>query len=118
VFGEDIQIECCGSYRRGKPTCGDVDVLISSKFKLSLLKIVEHLESTGFLKERLQTPSLNEHGSESYMGVCKQDRLARRIDIKVYPLTPQTPQMICFIYKSKIGFRQVEKENKVHKMNK
>ena len=30
IFGKnEIRCETCGSYRRGKPSCGDVDVLIT-----------------------------------------------------------------------------------------
>ena len=29
LFGESIQVQACGSYRRGKPTCGDVDCLVT-----------------------------------------------------------------------------------------
>lgn len=25
----DLKVVTCGSYRRGKPTCGDVDILMS-----------------------------------------------------------------------------------------
>ena len=43
-------INCCGSYRRGKETCGDIDLLISNpnitskeKCKQSLKLIVNNL---------------------------------------------------------------------------
>jgi len=54
-------IETCGSFRRGKPSCGDVDILITTEdehddirqVKGMLEKVVSKLEEEGFLKERL-----------------------------------------------------------------
>ena len=88
-FGKEIQVECCGSYRRGKPTCGDVDILISPNKRganIHLDTLIVFLEKDGFLLERLSNPHRSsEDWSESYMGVCRVEELARRIDIKIYP---------------------------------
>ncbi|CAN7983656.1 unnamed protein product [Ixodes hexagonus] len=67
----------CGSYRRGKSMCGDVDVLISHA-ELSALdgllnRLLQVLRSTGFLTDDLAVP----HGTgvpSKYMGVCRLDR--------------------------------------------
>ena len=83
----------CGSYRRGKEQCGDVDVLItridSRKITGMLERLVNQLEKQGFLKERLGMSYGNTNKArEMYMGVCKvegEEAKARRIDIKVYP---------------------------------
>lgn len=70
----DLIVECCGSYRRGKQSCGDIDVLITRKNneKISgiLRKLVEKLEYDGILKERLGGLRYSHSGSEGYMGVC------------------------------------------------
>ena len=54
-------IETCGSYRRGRPSCGDVDILITTEdphdeynqVQGMLRLLVEKLEAENFLKERL-----------------------------------------------------------------
>ena len=84
-------METCGSYRRGKETCGDVDILISrsdDKAVAGMLEpLLQHLEKQGFLHERLGNTRKSDAGSEMYMGICKapKDTHFRRIDIKVYP---------------------------------
>lgn len=89
--GNYLKIEPCGSYRRGRETCGDIDVLITktdgSSVKGIIQKVVEKLEEEGFLKERLGSLRYSHNGSEGYMGVCQveEDKLCRRIDIKAYP---------------------------------
>lgn len=93
LFGKDtILIETCGSYRRGKQSCGDVDILLTRKDEKPingmLEKLLVKLEKDGFLKERLGSTRVSDKGSEMYMGVCKlegEGRKHRRIDIKVYP---------------------------------
>lgn len=83
--------ECipCGSYRRGKETCGDMDILITRKDgkqeKGLLERIISKLENI-LLTEHLVHPRLTPHESETYMGVGRIDNGPhRRIDIKIYP---------------------------------
>ena len=91
IYGANVKVQACGSYRRGKPTCGDVDILITrtddKPVKGMLEPILLSLEKSGFLHERLGNTRLSDKGSEMYMGVCKapKDTHFRRIDIKVYP---------------------------------
>ncbi|XP_077461931.1 DNA polymerase lambda isoform X2 [Stigmatopora argus] len=81
----------CGSYRRGKSTCGDVDVLIShpdgKSHKGVFSKVLQSLHDTGFLTDDLV--SHEENGEQKkYMGVCRlpgPDQLHRRLDIIVVP---------------------------------
>lgn len=71
----------CGSYRRGRKTCGDIDVLITLKDHTDnikyLPKYVDRLTQIGFLIDHLTTK-----GEKKYMGVCRIDQIARRIDIR------------------------------------
>ncbi|KAH9510309.1 hypothetical protein Btru_042723 [Bulinus truncatus] len=88
---EGIIAQACGSYRRGKATCGDVDVLIThpdgKSHKGIFLKLISKLKESGFLTDDLV--SVEESGNQKkYLGVCKlQDpnRKHRRLDIIVVP---------------------------------
>ncbi|XP_068177991.1 DNA polymerase lambda isoform X2 [Antennarius striatus] len=77
----------CGSFRRGKTTCGDVDVLIShpdgKSHKGVFSKVLQSLHDSDDLV------SHEENGEQKkYMGVCRlpgPDRHHRRLDIIVVP---------------------------------
>lgn len=81
----------CGSYRRGKATCGDVDVLITHPDRKShkgvFSKVLHNLHESGFLTDDLV--SNEENGEQKkYMGVCRlpgPNQRHRRLDIIVVP---------------------------------
>ncbi|XP_030425652.1 DNA polymerase lambda isoform X2 [Gopherus evgoodei] len=81
----------CGSYRRGKATCGDVDVLVTHPDGQShrgvFGKLLDSLRRSGFLTDDLvsQEDSSNQ---KKYLGVCRlpgPGRRHRRLDIIVVP---------------------------------
>ncbi|CAN0327648.1 unnamed protein product, partial [Ectocarpus sp. 12 AP-2014] len=84
----------CGSYRRGKSHCGDVDVLIrppeGQEDSPMFDDLIKRLVETGFITDKL-TLAGGPHRpgkSQSFMGICKlpgKGRLHRRVDIKFYP---------------------------------
>ncbi|MED6217234.1 hypothetical protein PIB30_015796 [Stylosanthes scabra] len=88
-------IVCGGSYRRGKATCGDIDVIIThpdgQSHKGFLPKFVKHLKDIDFLREDLIFSTHSEEGTDSgvdtYFGFCTYPgrELRHRIDLKVYP---------------------------------
>ena len=89
----DLELVTCGSYRRGKPTCGDVDILIRTKENLPptvlLNTLVKELHQVGFLADDYALPSTKEDERKaSYMGICRlcpaESHLFRHIDVKVY----------------------------------
>ena len=86
-----LQMNICGSYRRGKEYSGDIDILINhpeyqtqDDFKdCSVLgTIINNLKSNGFLID-----DLTYNGYTKYMGVCLNSPkgIARRIDIRMIP---------------------------------
>jgi DNA polymerase/3'-5' exonuclease PolX len=88
IFKYDPQllVTVCGSYRRKRPTCGDIDVLVTHG-KLehpeeTLKAIVKLLEKDGLLVNHLTA-----NGDTKYMGVCKlnSSSTGRRIDIRFVP---------------------------------
>ncbi|XP_078421143.1 DNA polymerase lambda [Cetorhinus maximus] len=81
----------CGSYRRGKPTCGDVDVLITHPDGKShrgvFNKILAGLRDTGFLTNDLVSQE-DSGNQKKYLGVCRlpgPGHRHRRLDIIVVP---------------------------------
>ncbi len=71
----------CGSYRRDKITCGDIDILITNRDTHDdihyLPKYVNNLTKIGFIVDHLTYK-----GEKKYMGVCKLYNLGRRIDLR------------------------------------
>ncbi|XP_059448061.1 DNA polymerase lambda isoform X2 [Corylus avellana] len=97
--GEDILpgviIICGGSFRRGKASCGDLDIIITHPDGKShsgfLSKYVKRLKDMKFLREDLIFSSHSKEGTDSgvdtYFGLCTYPgrELRHRIDFKVFP---------------------------------
>ncbi|KAE8910768.1 hypothetical protein PF005_g13073 [Phytophthora fragariae] len=81
----------CGSYRRGKLSSGDCDVLITDPDAEAcdiLPELLERLHASGFLTDDLtHFQKQKSGGCDTYMGVCRvsEDLPYRRLDIKIYP---------------------------------
>lgn len=81
----------CGSFRRQKATCGDVDVLVThpdgESHKGVFRKLIDGLKLQGFLTDDLV--SHEENGNQKkYMGVCRlpgPGQRHRRLDIIIVP---------------------------------
>ncbi|KAL4639972.1 DNA polymerase lambda [Arapaima gigas] len=81
----------CGSYRRGKATCGDVDVLIThpdgKSHRNVFSKLLQNLHQSGFLTDDLVSHEQNGE-QKKYLGVCRlpgPGQQHRRLDIIVVP---------------------------------
>lgn len=90
-----VSVVCGGSFRRGKASCGDMDIVITHPDRKShvgfLPKYVNHLKNINFLREDLVFSIHSEQGTDSgvdtYFGLCTYPgrELRHRIDLKVYP---------------------------------
>ncbi|KAI3853473.1 hypothetical protein MKX03_010369 [Papaver bracteatum] len=90
-----VSVVCGGSFRRGKATCGDMDIVIThpdgTSHKGFLAKYVKHLKYLNFLREDLIFSTHSEEGTDSgvdtYFGLCTYPgrETRHRIDLKVYP---------------------------------
>lgn len=88
----DIVATIAGSYRRGSPTCGDIDILVSSSAGKSvsgyLVALVKALRAAGYIADDLTSVDAD---SKTFMCVCNLNPgdadkpYYRRMDIKVYP---------------------------------
>lgn len=90
-----VIIVCGGSYRRGKASCGDMDIIITHPDGEShvgfLSKFVQRLKEINFLREDLifsiHSVDGTDSGVDTYFGLCTYPgrELRHRIDLKVYP---------------------------------
>uniref|UniRef100_A0A4W2C3A2 DNA polymerase n=1 Tax=Bos indicus x Bos taurus TaxID=30522 RepID=A0A4W2C3A2_BOBOX len=92
----------CGSYRRGKATCGDMDVLLTHPDGRShqgvFSRLLDSLRQQGFLTDDLV--SHEENGQQQkYLGVCQlpgPGRRHRRLDIIVVPYSELACALLYF----------------------
>jgi len=110
-YGANLSLELVGSYRRGAPTSGDIDVLINvpmgttaAAAKKQLADYVQQLIHAGYIEEVL---ALGEH---KCMAICRIDEssTARRLDLL---LTPQQEYAYALLYftgsdRFNVAFRQ------------
>ncbi|KAF9374636.1 hypothetical protein BGX21_004076, partial [Mortierella sp. AD011] len=131
----EIQSQVTGSYRRGKPDCGDIDIVVARPNiddGDALFDIMEHilneLTNQGFLVDHLSWPSWSEEMENQpkhfkYMGICKlpgDGKIHRHIDILVVPWIHHGAALLYFtgndicnrsmrLYASKRGMRLSDK---------
>ena len=114
--------EICGSYRRQKPTSGDIDVLVSKLGKLDddenyLQNIVSSLKES--IKKNNDKPllidDLTELGQTKYMGFVKyKNNPPRRIDIRFVPYESWFSALLYFTGSAQLNKQmrqQAKKEN-------
>ncbi|KAF8498194.1 hypothetical protein F5888DRAFT_229651 [Russula emetica] len=108
-FDPKLFVEIMGSYRRGKATCGDIDVMITrspddGKTHAGIIpRLLSALHSAGIITEDLSLSSdANDNVESSYRGLCVrpttagQTRIRRRIDILAIPWETRGAALIYF----------------------
>ena len=87
-----LTYEICGSYRRNKSDCGDIDILVTNKTFISnetlsetkiMVKILDEINNQNIL---VKDGSLTPDAIKKFMGTCKlptKDSIARRLDIRL-----------------------------------
>ncbi len=120
---EQFLFEFCGSYRREKPTSGDIDILISKFGKINednnfLPDIVKLLKEP--IKKNNDSPllvdDLTELGKTKYMGFLKyKDNPVRRIDIRFIPFDSYYSALLYFTGSAELNkkMRQIAKTKKL-----
>lgn len=76
IYGKKLCLEACGSYRRGRHTCGDVDVLFSARDELTERSLGSPREVLARLVEALWKKTLLTQDLKG--GHNKTDKLSRR----------------------------------------
>ncbi|OQV15984.1 DNA polymerase lambda [Hypsibius exemplaris] len=87
---DGLELITCGSYRRGKPTCGDVDILVThpdgKSHRNIFAPLLDSLRSSGFITDDLLVA--DEGSQKKFLGVCllpNPGAKHRRLDIIVVP---------------------------------
>ena len=98
-------ITITGSYRRRKPTSGDIDVLLKSTDPSVFKRIIKRLIKLGYLVEELAL------GRKKYNGICQLGRkgIYRRIDI-MYTTPEEYPFAVFYFTGSDEFNKKIRKE--------
>ena len=78
---KEIKYDFVGSYRRGKKSMGDIDIIIIETPKFNLKSYIDSLNTLGYIKGILAL------GKNKFMGIVQlDDKPARRLDILIAPV--------------------------------
>jgi DNA polymerase lambda len=86
------EVEAVGSFRRGRASCGDIDILVTRRdggVDRGLMgQLVGELERRGFVTDHITQPKpYDGRRAVHYMGVCRlEGGPHHRIDLKLYPV--------------------------------
>lgn len=97
-----VQFQICGSYRRGKETSGDVDILL-----VGGEKELNQILTSPIFKHTLA------RGSKKWMGIIKVDQLHRRCDIEIVSPDEYPYAVVYFTGPAKFNVGMRDKANKM-----
>ncbi|KAH8114995.1 Nucleotidyltransferase [Phellopilus nigrolimitatus] len=105
-------IQIMGSYRRGKDTCGDIDILITRPIDDGkthqgvLRRLLKELHLHGILTEDLAVPDFNSLEG-TYRGLCRRDEasIRRRIDILVVEYENRGAALMYYTFNRAIRYK-------------
>lgn len=88
----------CGSYRRGRADCGDIDILITKKGCENRDEAHHYLQTyvRGLAEKGFLTDDLTIKGEKKYMGVCLLESQHARIDIRYVEYSAYYSALIYF----------------------
>lgn len=89
-----------GSFRRGHPTSGDVDLVITGNLTMSKLLFL--------LKKRFKLEMIN-HGTQKYLGLIKLKLWMRRLDV-LYTSEEEYPFAVLYL----TGSKEFNKKMRIH----
>lgn len=85
TLDKDLELYCMGSYRRDKPDCGDIDIIVTKKGS----HIMELNDDLNDLIDRMVRTGLATHtftrGSDRWLGATQVTGRWRRMDILIVP---------------------------------
>jgi DNA polymerase beta len=76
---DNLTYEFVGSYRRKLKTFGDIDIIIKENKNFDLNNFIDNLIKKKYIIEKLAV------GKHKFMGICKIEKISRRIDILIAP---------------------------------
>lgn len=74
----DITYEICGSYRRGQPDSGDIDMIILSKKDTDFEGFIYKLTKANIVVDTIR------HGEQTFGGIVQLEGKYRQLDIKIF----------------------------------
>lgn len=123
IYGSNAIVMLAGSYRMGKKTSGDIDIVLSSKdFKTTdgiLKNFVEHLFEIGLIIDTLSGNKIPNYKNTNYIGLIKlKNKPVRHIDLHVIK-SENIPFHMLYFSSGEQFSRKIRKEakDKGYKLN-
>jgi DNA polymerase/3'-5' exonuclease PolX len=110
----NLKYEICGSYRRGKETCGDMDILVTGP-ELKTDKDIKDINIMNIIVTALKSSkllvedgTLTPQAVKKFMGTCKlltKGSIARRLDIRIIKFDSYSTALMYFTGSKEFNLR-------------